>query len=62
MKRKYGGRRKAGQDHDRLAVRDGQAERLSRFERDAVGDNARVSQLADDVIRHVPGSLAGAAG
>ena len=43
--------REARQDHDRLAVADGEAERLAGLQRDAVGDDARRAQARDDADR-----------
>ena len=54
--------REPRQNHHRIAVADGKAQRLARLERDAVRDDARVAQPADDPMRQIAGALRGAAG
>ena len=54
--------REAGQHDDGAPAGGGQADRLARLERDAVGDDAGIVELGDDAIRHVARALARAAG
>ena len=62
VKRENRRRRKAGQITTGLPSRDGQAHRLARLERDAVGDDARIGQFGDDAIAEIALAFAGAAG
>jgi hypothetical protein len=50
-------RRKARQDDDRLAVADGEADRLAGLERDAVRDDPRIAEPARDAIREISCAL-----
>ena len=60
MKREDRGGRETGQHHDRLFVRDREAERLAGFERDAMHENAGRAELRDDAVRDVTGPFRGA--
>jgi hypothetical protein len=62
VKRKDRRSREARQDHDRFAPGDRQAQRLSRLQRDAVNDNARIVERGDSTVAQIAGALRRATG
>ena len=57
MKREDGGCRKSGQHNDRSTITDRQADRLARFQSNAVSNDPRIGQFADHLVRQVSGSF-----
>ena len=54
--------RKARQHDDRLAVHDGEAQRLAGFERNAMHQDAGLAEPRDDAVREIARAFRGAAG